>query len=99
MVDAAGAVSPGSLPVLVGGPRDDGAVTIDRVAAYAAVDALAMWSDWKSFEIAAPHAPLVPGVYQMRKRDGLIVYVGWLVSAGARVSADVFRSTAAARAP
>lgn len=35
-----------------------------------------MWSDWKSFEIAAPHAPLVPGVYQMRKRDGLIVYVG-----------------------
>ena len=76
MVDAAGAVSPGSLPVLVGGPRDDGAVTIDRVAAYAAVDALAMWSDWKSFEIAAPHAPLVPGVYQMRKRDGLIVYVG-----------------------
>lgn len=48
----------------------------DRNAAYAAVDQLAVWSDWASFATAAPVAPLTPGVYQMRTRDGVIVYVG-----------------------
>lgn len=53
-----------------------GVVTIDRAAAYAAVDGLAEWSEWKPFAVAAPRAPAVPGVYQMRLRDGSIVYVG-----------------------
>lgn len=51
-------------------------MTIDRAAAYAAVDNLATWSEWKPFAIATPSAPLTPGVYQMRTRDGSVVYVG-----------------------
>lgn len=53
-----------------------GFVTIDRESAYAAVDSLTEWSEWEPFTIAAPRAPLVPGVYQMRLRGGSIVYVG-----------------------
>lgn len=53
-----------------------GFVTIDRETAYAAVDSLAGWSEWEPFAVAAPRAPLVPGVYQMRLRAGSIVYVG-----------------------
>jgi hypothetical protein len=35
-----------------------------------------LWSEWVSFEPAARAAPLTPGVYQVRTRDGVIVYVG-----------------------
>lgn len=52
------------------------AMTVSREAAYAAVDGLAQWSEWQPFAVAAPSAPLVPGVYQMRLRDGAVVYVG-----------------------
>ncbi|WP_174843645.1 hypothetical protein [Cryobacterium sp. TMT1-19] len=48
----------------------------NRNDSYTAVDDLADWSDWASFATAAPVAPLTPGVYQMRTRDGVIVYVG-----------------------
>jgi len=51
-------------------------VTANHSDAYTAVDELAAWSDWTSFATAAATAPLTPGVYQMRMRDGLIVYVG-----------------------
>lgn len=51
-------------------------MTTDRAVAYAAVDALAAWSEWEPFAVAAPRAPLVPGVYQMRRRAGSIVYIG-----------------------
>jgi hypothetical protein len=51
-------------------------MTITRNDAYSAVDRLADWSVWAPFGIAARTAPLTPGVYQMRTRDGLIVYVG-----------------------
>lgn len=56
--------------------RHDVHVTNNRNDAYTAVDDLADWSDWASFATAAPVAPLTPGVYQMRTRDGVIVYVG-----------------------
>ncbi|WP_424708774.1 hypothetical protein [Microbacterium sp. SLBN-111] len=51
-------------------------LTDDRDAAYSIVNDLADWSDWQPFFDAALDAPLMPGVYQMRLRDGLIVYVG-----------------------
>ncbi|WP_181445859.1 hypothetical protein [Cryobacterium soli] len=54
--------------------RDD--AYMNRDDAYIAVDDLAAWSDWAPFATAAPIAPLTPGVYQMRTRDGVIVYVG-----------------------
>jgi len=56
--------------------RHDVHVTTNRNDAYTAVDDLAAWSDWASFATAAPVAPLTPGVYQIRTRDGVIVYVG-----------------------
>jgi len=51
-------------------------VNTARKDAYKAVNDLAAWSDWASFETAAPVAPLTPGVYQMRTSDLSIVYVG-----------------------
>lgn len=48
----------------------------NRDDAYFAVDGLVAWSSWEPFETAALTAPLTPGVYQMRTRDGAIVYVG-----------------------
>lgn len=51
-------------------------VTDDRDVAYSIVDNLADWSEWQPFSTAAPSAPLKPGVYQMRLRDGRVVYVG-----------------------
>jgi hypothetical protein len=51
-------------------------VSTERDAAYAVVDELAEWSDWRPFFEVAEGAPTSPGVYQMRLRDGLIVYVG-----------------------
>ncbi|AZH78959.1 hypothetical protein CSX12_11025 [Microbacterium sp. Y-01] len=50
-------------------------MTMGREDAYAAVDALAEWSEWQPFAVAAPRAPLVPGAYQMRLREGTIVYI------------------------
>lgn len=47
-----------------------------RDFAYAIVGSLAEWSEWQPFLEAAAGAPITPGVYQMRLRDGLIVYVG-----------------------
>ncbi|WP_233206252.1 hypothetical protein [Cryobacterium sp. N19] len=64
------------LAVTVAVSRHDVHVTTNRNEAYTAVDDLADWSDWASFATAAPVAPLTPGVYQMRTRDGVIVYVG-----------------------
>lgn len=51
-------------------------MSTNRNDAYTAVDALVAWSDWAPFGVAALVAPLTPGVYQVRRRDGLIVYVG-----------------------
>lgn len=56
--------------------RHDVHVINNRNDAYTAVDDLAAWSDWAPFAPAALTAPLTPGVYQMRARDGAIVYVG-----------------------
>jgi hypothetical protein len=51
-------------------------MTTNRNDAYTAIDDLAHWSGWSSFDTAVLKAPLTPGVYQMRTRDGVIVYVG-----------------------
>lgn len=51
-------------------------MTVSRDAAYKAVNGLAQWSEREPFAIAAPRAPLAPGVYQMRLRNGVVVYVG-----------------------
>lgn len=56
--------------------RNDVQMTADRDDAYHSVDRLAAWSNWEPFIDAAPRAPVTPGVYQMRGRDGTIVYVG-----------------------
>ncbi|WP_295836126.1 hypothetical protein [uncultured Microbacterium sp.] len=73
-------------------------MSTERDAAYAVVDELAEWSDWRPFFEVAEGAPTSPGVYQMRLRDGLIVYVGMAGSVVAKVSADGSRSTDAAKA-
>lgn len=78
--------------------RQDGAVSTERDAAYAVVDELVQWSDWRPFFEVAAGAPIAPGVYQMRLRDGLIVYVGMAGERRARVSGGGSRSTDAAKA-
>lgn len=51
-------------------------MTPDRDAAYSTVDEIANWSEWQPFSSATRIAPRVPGVYQLRLKSGLIVYVG-----------------------